>query len=215
MQNHPGSSSASIPVPVPGYPLSPGCWPRAGAALRVPSRCSSLSLVTFPCCWSCLCPSHGTAGLLEALQEGSCVSFGSPRRNCHLWGCHGGHLPGTNTSCCAGCFPRVQWPWSVWLCGDTEPSSPEEEEEAALGYSRALDLVPPPKGLGGKLGEPGGLCLAPGSLHGVPAALGLQTCPLSLSWAVSLWFHWWVFFKLVLFAFFLPQTVSMPFCGFK
>lgn len=52
--------------------------------------CSSLSLVTFPWGWSCLCPSRdprhrGAAGLLEALQEGSAVSFGSPRRNFHLW----------------------------------------------------------------------------------------------------------------------------------
>lgn len=51
----------------------------------------------------------------------------------------------------------------------------------ALGYSRALHLVPPPDGLGRKLGDPGDLCLAPGSLHSVPMALGAPDCPLSLS----------------------------------
>lgn len=73
---------------VPGYPLSPRCWRRAGG--RGCSPCPLLLLIPVPCHlpwgWSCLCPSRGTAGLLEALQEGSAVSFGSPRRNCHLWG---------------------------------------------------------------------------------------------------------------------------------
>lgn len=215
MQNHPGSSSASIPVPVPGYPLSPGCWPRAGAALVSPPAARPCPLSPSRVAGAVCAPPTALLDCWKLSRKEAVFPLALPGGTVTSGGCHGGHLPGTNTSCCAGCFPRVQWPWSVWLCGDTEPSSPEEEEEAALGYSRALDLVPPPKGLGGKLGEPGGLCLAPGSLHGVPAALGLQTCPLSLSWAVSLWFHWWVFFKLVLFAFFLPQTVSMPFCGFK
>lgn len=69
---------------VPGYPLSPRCWRRAGGGGCSP--CPLPLLVPVPCHlprgWSCLCPSRGAAGLLEALQEGSAVSFGSPRRNC-------------------------------------------------------------------------------------------------------------------------------------
>lgn len=48
----------------------------------------------------------------------------------------------------------------------------------ALVYSRALDLVPPPDGPGGKLGDPGDLCLASCAVS--PWDWGLQTCPLSL-----------------------------------
>ncbi|KAL2300088.1 hypothetical protein Nmel_012048 [Mimus melanotis] len=77
-------------------PLSVGTGLGMGTVLCVPSRYSSLSLVTFPCGWNCLCPSRaipGTAELLEALQEGSAVSVGSPRRNFHLWGMSRGPPP--------------------------------------------------------------------------------------------------------------------------
>lgn len=77
---HPCASS-------PGYPLSPHCWHRAGDCslcplpLFIPVPCQLELFVPLPCdprrC--------GAAGLLEGLQEGSAVSFGSPRRNFHLW----------------------------------------------------------------------------------------------------------------------------------
>lgn len=82
---------------------------------------------------------------------------------------------------------------------------------SSLGCSRALDPVPAPDGPGGKPGDPGDLCLAPCTVS--PQRWGLQTCPRPPPWAVPLWFLWWVFFKLVLFAFFLPKPCPRPSVG--
>lgn len=61
--------------------LAAGTGLGAGAALRVPSRCSSLSLVTFPRGWSCLCPPA------RSPAPRSCRIAGrSPgRKRCFLW----------------------------------------------------------------------------------------------------------------------------------
>lgn len=83
-----------------------------------------------------------------------------------------------------------------------------------MGYSRALHLVPPPNGPGRKLGDPGDLCLAPGSVHGVPVALGTpDLLPVPLPGLSLCGFIAGVFFKLVLFAFFFPKPCLCPSVG--
>lgn len=191
----PGAAPSLSLCLIPGYPLSARCWRRAGGG-----GCSPRPLSPLVPCHLCLGlelfvplprdPRHrGAAGLLEALPEGNAVSFGSPRSNFDLWGMSWGPPP-RHKHFPLRYFSRVQWPWSVWLV--TQSLLPtEEEEEAALVFSRALDLVPPPDGPGGKLGDPGDLCLAPGSLHGVPVGPGAPELPLSFSsGCLSLWFQW-------------------------
>lgn len=98
----PGAALSPSQCLIPGYPLSPPCWHRAGGMgnslcplpLLVPVLCHlppGLQLfVPLPREDRWL---SGAAGLLEALQEGSAVSFGSPRRNFHLWAMSGGSPP--------------------------------------------------------------------------------------------------------------------------
>lgn len=117
---HPCASSLDVLCP-----LTAGTRLRVGAAPHVPSHCSSL--VTFPWGWSRLCPSRVIPGTTELLdcwklsRKEMLFPLGLPGATWTSGGCHGGHLPCTNTSRCVDYFSRLQWPWSVWLVTQSLP----------------------------------------------------------------------------------------------
>lgn len=176
---------------IPGAAL-PRPWMSSVPSLLAPGWGRGLLSVSPPTAHPCpLSPSPGAGAVCAPpAAPRSCWMAGSSpgRKLCFLWvsqeelsplGMSWGPPPRHKH------FPLLRWLFflsSVALervAGDTEPSSPPRRRRRSFGYSRALDLVPPPDG---KLGDPGDLCLAPGSLQ----PWGLQTCPCPSPWAVSL-----------------------------
>lgn len=95
----------------PGYPLSPRCWHRAGGG-----GCSLCPLPVHPCPLSpspgagAVCAPPVIPGTVELLdcwklsRKEALFPLGLPGGTFTSGRCHGGHLPGTNTSRCVDYF---------------------------------------------------------------------------------------------------------------
>lgn len=106
-------AALSIPVPRPcisSVPslLAPGWgWGQFSAS---PPAVHPCPLSPFPWGWNCLCPSRaipGTAELLDCWKlsrKEALFPLDLPGGTFTSGGCHGGHLPGTNTSRCVDYF---------------------------------------------------------------------------------------------------------------
>lgn len=187
----PGAAPSPSLCLIPGCPLSPHCWHQAGGG-----GCS-------PCPLSLLVPCHlplglepfvplprdprhrGAAGLLEALQEGSAVSFGSPRSNLDFWGMSWGPPPLHKH------FPlrRLFFPTSVALervADDTEPPSPPRRRRQLWSTAEHCILS---HLLMGRVGSWGTLEMCAWLPARCPIGLGAPDLPASLSLG-CLWFQW-------------------------